>query len=488
MNGSLPHDIIPIRRPHFQAKDGALYFLISQHPHALLEDSEWALWDALDGKTSIADLRERFAAADYVVTRFASLGVCELLPGGFPSERRRILVIEPHMDDAVLSVGGTMWLRRNECEFNVLTLAGVGNFTTYYVLARDFFDIGQVTALRKAESALCLKHIGGHHTTLDLLEAPLRYRNDHWTLEWFRQHRDSIWTFVARSPGRGDFEEWTASLARFFTGLEGEEIWMPLGVGDHADHQLAREACLQILSQPDLIRGRKIRFYEELPYTANWRGHADRITAELRKAGARLKQERVNISEAMTEKLHLLSIFGSQFKMNYIKAVIEKSAEEVLYEVVTPPCRTIDPIPCYVDAEHAFEMARKVAPWMRRHRSASLIRLFVLTPFGRWAQDMQLLLDLFPQARFEVFMAQRRMVETETFSSPRIQIRPVNSGRWYAAAGRLMLSRPSPLVIVASPGMERYARWLSAACVGSDSIVAPSLNVLTLGLRLAGAM
>jgi len=111
----------------------------------------------------------------------------------------------------------------------------------------------------------------------------------------------------------------------------------------------------------------------------------------------------------------------------------------------------------------------------------------VLTPFGRWAQDMQLLLDLFPQARFEVFMARRRMVETETFSSPRIQISPVDSGRWYLAAGRLLLSRPSPLVIVVSPEKRRHARWLSAGCVASDTIIAPSLNVFTLALGLAGA-
>lgn len=487
MNVPLPDDIIPVRKPHFHAKAGALYFLISRKPHAPLDDSEKAVWEAIDGRTSIADLRKRFAAVDVVLNRLASLGACELPPAGFPSQRRRILIIEPHMDDAALSVGGTMWLRRNQCEFTVLSLAGVNNFTTYYLVERDFFDIAEVTALRKAESALFLKHVGGHHLTLDLPEAPLRYRNARWTLDWFRQHIEAIWTLVARSPGPGELEEWTAALARVFKGLEAEEIWMPLGVGNHVDHQLARGACLQILSQPELIQGRKVRFYEEVPYTVNWPGHADRIITALRNAGARIEQERVDISEAITEKLHLLSIFASQFKVNYIKPTVEKAAGEVLYEVVTPPCKAIDPISCYVDSDRVFEMARTIAPWVRRHKSASLIRLFVLTPFGRWAQDMRLLLDLFPQARFEVFMARRRIVETETLSSPRIQIRPIDRGRWYSAAVRLLLSWPSPLVIVVSPGQERHARWLSAGCVASDSIVAPSLNVFTLALRLASA-
>src|SRR5262249_55274641 len=162
------------------------------------EDSEKVIWEAIDGKTSIANLRNRFPAVDSVLNWFASLGVCELPPAGFPSGRRRILVIEPHMDDAALSVGGIMWLRRIKCEFTVLSLAGVSNFTSYYESGRDFFDIAEVTALRKAESTLFLKHVGGHHLTLNLLEAPLRYQNGQWTLDWFGRHRDGMWTHVAR--------------------------------------------------------------------------------------------------------------------------------------------------------------------------------------------------------------------------------------------------------------------------------------------------
>lgn len=487
MTSSLAHDIVPVRRPHFHVKDGTFYFLISRKPHAFLKNSEKAIWEAIDGRTNVADLRSQFADVDDTLNRFASLGVCEFPPVGFPSNRRRILVIEPHMDDAALSVGGTMWLRRNECEFTVLTLAGVSNFTSYYEVDREFFDIAEVTALRKAESALFLRHVGGHHLTLDLLEAPLRYRNAQWTLDWFRQHRDAMWTLVARAPAPGELEEWTAALTRFFTGLEAEEIWMPLGVGNHVDHHLARNACFGILRKPELIGGRKVRFYEDLPYTLNWRWHADRVIEALKNTGTRLEQKRVNINGAMIEKLHLLSIFGSQFKIDFIKPIMEKSAEEVLYEVVTPPSKTIDPISCYVDGDRAVDMERSIVPWMQRHKSAPLVKLLVPTPIGRWAQDMQLLLDLFPQARFEVFMPRSQVVETETFASPRIQIRPIDKGRWYSAAGRLFLSWPSPLVIVVSPGRESHGRWLSAACFASDSILTPSLNVFALALRSASA-
>ncbi|HLV87873.1 MAG TPA: PIG-L family deacetylase [Candidatus Sulfotelmatobacter sp.] len=428
-------------------------------------------------------MRNRFAGVDVVLERFASLGVCELPPAGFPEGRRRILVIEPHMDDAALSLAGTMWLRRNECEFTVLTLAGVSNFTSYYEVDREFFDVSEVTALRKAESALFLRHIGGHHRTLDLLEAPLRYRNGRWTLEWFRQHRDAMWALVARSPGSGELEQWTAALARFCTSFEAEEIWMPLGVGGHVDHQLAREACLQVLSKPGIIAARKCRFYEEVPYTVHWSAHAAQVMRVLQDAGAQLEPQYVDIGEAMTEKLRLLSIFGSQFKMDFIKPAVERAPTEALHELLAAPSKGIDPISCYPDGPGAFELARSITPWMRRHESADVLKLVVLPPFGRWEQDMRLLMEVFPKARIEVFMPRGRIVETETLSSPRVKVVPVDSGRWYSAALPLLFSRPSPLVIIVTPGREGYARWLKRLCFGSDSIVAPSPNSFFLALR-----
>jgi LmbE family N-acetylglucosaminyl deacetylase len=500
MSISFPNDAIPVRRPQFQAKTGALYFLLSRRAHAALDNVEQAIWEAIDGSTPVADLRKRFAALDNSLERFVSLGVCEIPPAAFPPNRRRVLVIEPHMDDAALSVGGTMWLRRDECEFTVMTLAGVSNFTSYYMLGREFFDIAEVTALRKAESVLFLRHVGGRHVALDLLEAPLRYRQAQWTLDWFRQHREAVSAFLWRSAGPRELEEWTAALAAALAASEAQEIWMPLGVGKHVDHQLTRDACLRVLrTRPELLQGRKVRFYEDVPYTGVWPGHAGDLIRILRDAGARLEEERVDIGEAMPHKLRLLSIFGSQFKMAVMGPRVEKSARltgaksseygELLYELVAPPRVEVDPLSCYLESGRASGMARRLAPWLARHQSASLVRMFVPTSFGRWTEDMRFLLEIFPRARFEVYLSRPRLPETEALSSPRILIRPIESRRWswYAAAGRLLLSRPSPLVIVASPGKEHHARWLGAACLGSDPVAAPSLNDFILGLRLASA-
>jgi LmbE family N-acetylglucosaminyl deacetylase len=498
MKPPFPENAVPVRRPHYAVKDGALYFLISRRPHAPLAKGELAVWEAIDGKTSLAELRKRFPDAGTVLERFVRLGVCEIPQADFPPDRRRVLIIEPHMDDAALSVGGTMWLRRNECEFTVATLAGISNFTTYYMLLRGFFEIGEVTALRKAESALVLRHVGGRHMTVDLLEAPLRYKHARWSLDWYKQHREAVSAFLRHSPGPRELEEWSAAIARLLASVDAEEIWMPLGVGLHVDHQLTRDACLRVITaNPGLVLGRQLRFYEDVPYNGDWPGHACQVVEVLNHSGARLQPERVDIGEAFAEKLHLLGIFGSQFKMAVMGPRVEKSARldqagapglaEMLYKLETPPSGKMEPFACYLEKDRVSTLAKDLAPWLARHRLASAVTIFVPTAFGRWAEDMQFLLDLFPRANFEVVVSRLHVPEAETFSSPRIHLRPVESGRlaWYAAAARLFLTRPNPLVIISSPGKERHARRLKAGCFGCDSIVASRWNDFILGLRQA---
>src|SRR6478736_5671512 len=108
-----PADFIPVKRPHFTLRDEGLVFLISRRPFASLEAGDRALWNHIDGVATIGQLRGVAADADVRLERLATLGVCDLVEPRFPANRRRVLVIEPHMDDAVLSVGGEMWARRH---------------------------------------------------------------------------------------------------------------------------------------------------------------------------------------------------------------------------------------------------------------------------------------------------------------------------------------------------------------------------------------
>ena len=158
-------------------------------------------------------------------------------------------------EDGALSVGGTMWSRRERCDFTIVTLAGRSNFTSYGYLDREYFRVDEVSALRRAESALLARAIGGRHVALDLPEGPLRYRQGDWTLDWYRRHRDAVSGFIGHTSGPGELAEWAAAIRRVLAETSADEVWAPIGVGPHTDHELTRNAFLALLVEdPDLVR------------------------------------------------------------------------------------------------------------------------------------------------------------------------------------------------------------------------------------------
>lgn len=496
----LADDRVPLPRPHFRLREGALYFLISQRPLARLDAGEQEVWRALDGRTTVGELRARLGeAASSALRRFWDLGLCELAEGGFPGARRRVLVVEPHMDDAVLSVGGTMWSRRRECDFTVLTVAGRSNFTSYGYLDREYFDVEEVTALRRAESALFLRMLGGRHAVLDKAEAPQRYRPGSWTLEWYRRHRLSISAFIAHRSPEAEVADWAAAIGTALRDTAAEEIWLPLGVAPHTDHELTRNACLEaLLAEPALARGRLLRLYQEAPYAAQFPGFTAALTAALTAAGARLEREVVPVADVFEEKLRLVSLFGSQFKLEALRPGIEASARaaagepgglaELFIRLHTPPAR-LDPLSLYVDQAAVRRLADSLRPWLRRHRRARLVRVLSRVPAGRWATDVGLLLDAFPDARIEAHVAPGGLAEALEFRSPRVSVHAVPEGTlsWIGLAVRLAFSAPAPTLFLAGRDRRRQAGLLAALFPLSPTIVAPAMNHLASALPLAAA-
>ena len=266
------------------------------------------------------------------------------------------------MDDAVLSIGGTMWLRRNECEFIIISAAGISNFTSYYVLRREYFNVDKASELRRAESAIVVRHLGGHHLVLDLPDAPLRYRGGNWSLDWFKKHRDSIMAFGVRTASPSELDQWTDAIGAAIATYRADELWMPLGVGHHTDHHLTRDACLRIITRsPDLVDRCVLKFYEDAPYAAFAPNDTPRLLSVLARAGASIEEQREDITSSLAAKLHLLSIFGSQFKMDFMRPRIEKCARlvggqgcaygERFFRVISPPVRDVEGLPCSAEGD-----------------------------------------------------------------------------------------------------------------------------------------
>src|SRR5262249_36136396 len=235
-----------LRRPHFRRTGDELFFLISCRPHVRLSASEAVIWEALESEPSVDDLRKDFPGVETPLSRFLELGISELVPTQFPANRQRVLVFEPHSDDAVLSVGGTMWLRRNECEFTVLTIGSRSNFTSYYYLGRDYFNVDEISSLRFVEGTLFTRLLGGRYQALDEPEAALRYQSGNWSLDWYREHRLSIGAFITHRSSEQEQYVWTEAIRSALRGIRAEEIWFPLG-GSHTDHRLTRDACLYLM-------------------------------------------------------------------------------------------------------------------------------------------------------------------------------------------------------------------------------------------------
>ena len=494
---ALPSDAVVVRRPHFQLREDSLFFLISRRPFAVLNHAEQKLWTVLQNETAVGTLKASLGdSAEEGIRRLLALEVAELVPPAPVGKRRRVMVIEPHMDDAALSVGGRMLQRRAECEFLIVTMATQSVANSYRALDREFFDIETVSGIRKAESEIVARLLWGRHIPLGLADATLRYNPQNWTLDWYRRHEPMVYMALQHAPGADELEQWTSTVAKAISDLQPEEIWMPLGVGVHTDHQLTRHACLNILqADPKLVERCVCRFFQDVPYAADYLAHTAALVKAVEEAGARLEEEHVDITAVMPEKMHLLSIYASQWKTEVIQRRVQacarahggppESYRELLYRVAAAPTKQVDVLAGSAMKESVCRVVQDLAPWLRRNRSASVIILLLTVPVGRWAEDIRFLLHYFPRAHFEVHMQAKFAEEAEMFRSPRVSVQ-VRGNRWRFLFGDALwttVARRRPLVIISGRHREEKGRRLARLGLLSDPVVASTMTNFILALQ-----
>ena len=158
---------------------------------------------------------------------------------------------------------------------------------------------------------------------------------------------------------------------------------------------------------------------------------------------------------------------------------------ELFYRLVALPTRPIDPIACYAEKDDVLKLAGKLKKWFSRNRAASQIKFLMLVGVGRWAEDMNFLLDTFPKATLQMHISRSLLAETENFTSPKIVIRAVAPGgrSWLGEALNCFL-KPGPVVIVSGRKRERIANQIRALAFGFDVMVVPALHHLVLALRI----
>lgn len=159
---------------------------------------------------------------------------------------KTILIISPHLDDAVLSCGAT-----------IAALAAQG---CHIVTATVFTQPGSNTPMinqyiiRQEQDEQALHLLGATCIHLGYTDAP--FRNSQWnsfSTLLFHHHTP---------PGQLQLvQQIAAAIQELIQSLQPEEVWFPLGTGGHIDHQLVWHSS-HLLSH---FTQQKV-YYEECPY------------------------------------------------------------------------------------------------------------------------------------------------------------------------------------------------------------------------------
>lgn len=230
----------------------------------------------------------------------------------------RFVYLSPHLDDAVLSCGGTIGHLVAQGEsVHVITLitADVPPGSPLSPLAqrlhRDWGSHPQPFGLRRAEDLAALTLLGARATHLDYPDAIYRTGADgHWMYadggQLFGQVRPDD---PLAGEGAGQLAATLAVLLES-TMPEGPvaQIYAPLAVGRHVDHQIVHAAARVLLS-----RGYPVAFYEDYPYAA--KAGATGAALEANGAGEwRMQAQALEVGD-LEAKVTALGYYRSQLAM-----------------------------------------------------------------------------------------------------------------------------------------------------------------------------
>jgi LmbE family N-acetylglucosaminyl deacetylase len=222
--------------------------------------------------------------------------------------------LSPHLDDAVLSCGGTIHdLAAAGESVRVVTLfAGEledRSPSAFALVQHNYWgNPSRPIALRRAEDAAALTLLGAGLHHLDFLDAV--YRADAGG-RWLYAGEELI--FGLLHPGDPLLQDDLAVVREAITGLAGPEegvMYAPLAAGNHVDHQLVRIAAGWLAAE-----GYRVAFYEDYPY-AEQPGAVDAALARAlpgHKGAARWQAETLGLdAKDLAVKVSALAYYRSQ--------------------------------------------------------------------------------------------------------------------------------------------------------------------------------
>lgn len=230
-----------------------------------------------------------------------------------------LLVLSPHYDDAVLSLGAVLarWRRETGGRATVLTLfagppppGGLSPFAAEHHARWDAPEgldraaAAAMVALRRREDDAALGRLGLAARRLDLPDAIYRRGPDGTAL-----YADLDALFGPPDPRdpalRGD--ALAAAVADEAHEARAELVLAPLAIGGHVDHRLAHDAALRWAAGGP--HAAALALYEDLPYAADPAARAAGLPASAE--GWRRRRPQVGARD-LRAKIEAVACYGSQ--------------------------------------------------------------------------------------------------------------------------------------------------------------------------------
>jgi LmbE family N-acetylglucosaminyl deacetylase len=185
-----------------------------------------------------------------------------------------LVVLSPHLDDAVLSCGALLIHAVKRTPVTVATLFTEGGPPPYTLSARRYLhqvgarDAESLYRERRAEDRAVLESMGVTWAHAGLTEAQHRQRTGARSRGWWVgllpefRHLYPVYRLHVVSgrvtPGDAGTLDDACAFIRRITGAGPALLLAPLGVGGHVDHVLARTAAGRT--------GARIAYYSDFPY------------------------------------------------------------------------------------------------------------------------------------------------------------------------------------------------------------------------------
>ena len=241
-----------------------------------------------------------------------------------PAEFARVVVVSPHMDDAILSCGGLLNLLLQSMPCVTVTICtadpeGADEKNPPHGIA--------LPSTRRSEEVRAMQALGCALVQMNLLDAI--YRKVPGRDELLYPSLNSLWN-MPRQEDDSQREKICTGLQKYLPAAdERPTLYLaPAGIGHHVDHIISTQAVLNCVSRCD-----HILLYEDFPYVVDQGAHVgvadsiDKALARLGVVGVQCFEQACDVDEKIKLIAHyetqIDSIFGSH---QNVKPLLLKNA------------------------------------------------------------------------------------------------------------------------------------------------------------------